>query len=148
MTSDHTADNNVQPVAWQQRLSDGRWGTIFHGNDKPIGEARPLYDHPPMQPDVELDVLVERLHKLARNMKCDAQYEWDEDKDVLAAARIITTLRTQPDWKAMAEWLEKALRRVRDYEGDRWSDDLDDKITMRDIARAALSDLTKMKEKP
>ena len=36
----------AEPVAWQQRLDSGGWGTILHGNDKPLGEARPLYATP------------------------------------------------------------------------------------------------------
>ena len=35
------------PVAYQVRMSDGRWGTIFHHPDKPLGDHRPLYAYPP-----------------------------------------------------------------------------------------------------
>ena len=39
-------DKSLVPVAYQVRISDGRWGTIFHHPDKPLGEHRPLYAHP------------------------------------------------------------------------------------------------------
>ena len=44
-------DKSLVPVAYQVRMSDGRWGTIFHHPDKPLGDHRPLYAHPP-QPSV------------------------------------------------------------------------------------------------
>ena len=49
----------AEPVAWQQRLASGGWGTILHGNDKPIGEARPLYDRPTPAPVVPTEGLRE-----------------------------------------------------------------------------------------
>lgn len=39
----------AEPVAWVW-LAGGGWGTILHGNDKPLGEARPLYAHPVQEP--------------------------------------------------------------------------------------------------
>ena len=46
-------DKSLVPVAYQVRMSDGRWGTIFHHPDKPLGDHRPLYAHPP-QPSVSV----------------------------------------------------------------------------------------------
>lgn len=40
-------------VAYQVAMSDGRWGTIFHHPDKPLGDHRPLYAHPPSPMSVE-----------------------------------------------------------------------------------------------
>lgn len=37
---------SAEPVAYQVAMSDGRWGTIFHHPDKPLGDHRPLYSHP------------------------------------------------------------------------------------------------------
>ena len=51
-------DKSLVPVAYQVRISDGRWGTIFHHPDKPLGDHRPLYAHPP-QPS---EAVVEALH--------------------------------------------------------------------------------------
>ena len=42
-----------EPVAYQVAMSDGRWGTIFHHPDKPLGAHRPLYAHPPTTMTVE-----------------------------------------------------------------------------------------------
>jgi len=61
-------------VAWQQRLASGGWGTILHGNDKPIGEARPLYDRPtpaPVVPAEGLDALVDGWDTLKDNLPPD-----------------------------------------------------------------------------
>lgn len=48
------------PVAYQVRMSDGRWGTIFHHPDKPLGEHRSLYANP-LQPSASV---VEALKEL------------------------------------------------------------------------------------
>ena len=42
-------NNSLVPVAYQVRMSDGRWGTIFHHPDKPLGEHRTLYAQPACQ---------------------------------------------------------------------------------------------------
>ena len=46
-TETQQPEQEAVPVAYQVRMSDGRWGTIFHHPDKPLGEHRPLYAHPP-----------------------------------------------------------------------------------------------------
>ena len=46
-------NKSLVPVAYQVRMSDGRWGTIFHHPDKPLGDHRPLYAHQP-QPSVSV----------------------------------------------------------------------------------------------
>ena len=51
-------DKSLVPVAYKVRMSDGRWGMIFHHPDKPLGDHRPLYAHPP-QPS---EAVVEALH--------------------------------------------------------------------------------------
>lgn len=53
-------NKSLVPVAYQVRMSDGRWGMIFHHPDKPLGEHRPLYAHPP-QPSASV---VEALREL------------------------------------------------------------------------------------
>ena len=51
-------NKSLVPVAYQVRMSDGRWGTIFHHPDKPLGDHRPLYAHPPQPSEaVAEDVL-------------------------------------------------------------------------------------------
>lgn len=74
----------------------------------PVAEALPVATIG----GAELDALVERLRKLARDMERDAPYDWDEHEDVTAAADAITALRAQPDWKAMAERLGEVSARV------------------------------------
>ena len=46
-------DKSLVPVAYQVHMSDGRWGTIFHHPDKPLGDHRPLYAHPPQPTDTQ-----------------------------------------------------------------------------------------------
>ena len=53
-------DKSLVPVAYQVRMSDGRWGTIFHHPDKPLGDHRPLYTHPP-QPSEAVVVALREL---------------------------------------------------------------------------------------
>lgn len=72
------------------------------------GKAQPLYAHPPAQPTIggaELDALVARL------LDGPSRVYRDIDADKRAAAAI-TTLRAQPDWKAMAERLGEAASSV------------------------------------
>ena len=53
-------DKSLVPVAYQVRMSDGRWGTIFHHPDKPLGDHRPLYAHP-TQPSEAVVVAAQAL---------------------------------------------------------------------------------------
>ena len=58
-------DKSLVPVAYQVRMSDGRWGTIFHHPDKPLGDHRPLYAHPP-QPSKTVTEAVDNLVQTKR----------------------------------------------------------------------------------
>lgn len=162
----------AQPVAWRiENMILGGFsytenaefaayeGALLRGNGDPARCVTPLYAHPPAQPTIggaELDALVERLRKLARDMERDATDDWDEHEDVTAAADAITALRAQPDWKAMAERLREALTPFGIVAQARGFDSLpitvpmtrgSKYVTVFDFlnARAALSDLAKMK---
>lgn len=66
-TATPTAQEAV-PVAYQVAMSDGRWGTIFHHPDKPLGEHRPLYARPPQPSETVAEALKlasARLQRLA-----------------------------------------------------------------------------------
>ena len=52
-------DKSLMPVAYQVRLSDGRWGTIFHHPDKPLGDHRPLYAYLPQLSELVVEALRE-----------------------------------------------------------------------------------------
>ena len=131
---DETGDVWVRP---QSEFTPDRFRALPAA---PVAEAQPTIG------GAELNALVKRLHKLARDMKRDAPYDWDEHEDVLAAAYAITALRAQPDWKAMAERLGEAAKFGVDLiEGDsfgsEWKRGCSD---FRRIARAALSEFAKM----
>ena len=87
----------AEPVAWQQRLSSGGWGTILHGNDKPIGEARPLYANPPA----------------AQVTVTDAVQEWADAKDDLRQFEDENPSNTASTWEAKRQSVECAEDRLR-----------------------------------
>ena len=62
------------PVAYQVRMSDGRWGTIFHHPDKPLGEHRPLYAHPP-QPSASVADALQLADDMFRDLGWHSKYE-------------------------------------------------------------------------
>jgi len=91
-----------EPVAWQQRLASGGWGTILHGNDKPIGEARPLYTHPTPAPVVPAEGATQAAAEIRELVKCrcneaytsrgmhspDCNYHYAEPAELLIAAAL------------------------------------------------------------
>lgn len=80
---DAMTSTSAEPVAYQVAMSDGRWGTIFHHPDKPIGDHRPLYAHPPTPMTVEA---AEKVVDALSGMIADAErVGWDciEEKSAL-----------------------------------------------------------------
>ena len=62
-------DKSLVPVAYQVRMSDGRWGTIFHHPDKPLGDHRPLYAHPPQPSKTVTEAAVRALTECICDME-------------------------------------------------------------------------------
>ena len=57
LTAEVLPTEETVPVAYQVRMSDGRWGTIFHHPDKPLSDHRPLYAHPPQPSETVMEAL-------------------------------------------------------------------------------------------
>jgi len=64
---------------------------------------------------------------------------WHTDRSGEANARLIALTPTLASRVIAAKQLAEALARIMDYEGDQWSDDLDAKLSMQDIAKRALT---------
>ena len=88
-------DKSLVPVAYQVRMSDGRWGTIFHHPDKPLGDHRPLYAHPPQPTDTQAHLEAYGRSKVQEGMQ--------------RAAEVARECWNDPPCKADAKYIPNAI---------------------------------------
>ena len=96
-------DKSLVPVAYQVLMSDGRWGTIFHHPDKPLGDHRPLYAHPPQPTDTQAHLEDYGREKVREGMK--------------RAAEVARKCLNDPPCEADAEYIPNAILADMENEG-------------------------------
>lgn len=87
-------DKSLVPVAYQVRMSDGRWGTIFHHPDKPLGDHRPLYAHPPQPSETVAEAIATR-EVFDRREAVPVAWRYRDARNVKSKW---TVQKNRPDW--------------------------------------------------